>query len=241
MLTALLRWPCIDRVFAVMILALCAGCATPIEVKNASKSQLELLTALDGAVSDLQQSFDEFHKAKEARIREEGRMLVARQAIAVLHPANRPMKQMTADALFESYNANVQPWIDSALTLPDVEAQIASLTKKIGATSDPAFKGRYTLALQDLQELRAKLLRNKPAAVSEIEEVILGDLANERQTAQEVRRLLGSLRSQIAVMTSIASKVDAWLAVDVNVSQEQADSLKDALVGARKSFAADAQ
>jgi len=236
-----LRWPGIDSFLPLMILALFAGCATPIEVKTASKAQLDLLTALDGAVSNLQQSFDQFHKAKEARIREEGRMLVARQAIAALYPANRPMKQMTADALFESYNTNVQPWIDNALELPDVEAQIVSLTKKIAATSDPALKGRYTLALQDLQELRARLVRNKPAAVTEIEEVILGDLTNERQTAQEVRRLLGTLRTQIAFMKSIASKVDAWLAIDVNISQEQADSLKDALVDARKAFAGDAR
>ena len=241
MLPALSRWPCIDWVFAVMILALFAGCATPIEVKTASKAQLDLLAALDGAVSDLQQSFDQFHKAKEARIREEGRMFVARQAIAALYPANRPMKQMTADALFESYNTNVQPWIDNALALPDVEAQIVSLTKKVAATGDPALKGRYTLALQDLQELRARLVRNKPSAVTEIEEVILGDLSNERQTAQDVRRLLDILRSQIAVMKSIASKVDAWLAIDVSVSQEQADSLKDAVVNAGKAFAGDAQ
>ena len=241
MLPAQLSWPCINCVLALMILALFAGCTTPIEVKTASKAQLDLLTALDGAVSDLQQSFDQFHNAKEARIREEGRMLVARQAIAALYPSNRPMKQMTADALFESYDANVQPWIDNAMALPDVEAQIVSLTKKIAATTDPVLKGRYTLALQDLQELRARLVRNKPAAVTEIEEVILADLSNERQTAQSVRHVLDILRSQIAVMKSIASKVDAWLAIDVNVSQEQADSLKDALVGARKAFAGDGQ
>jgi len=187
MLSALSRWPCIDWVFAVMILALFAGCATPIEVKTASKAQLDLLTALDGAVSDLQQSFDQFHKAKEARIREEGRMFVARQAIAAIYPTNRPMKQITADALFESYNTNVQPWVDNALALPDVEAQIVSLTKKVAATGDPALKGRYTLALQDLQELRARLIRNKPSAVTEFEDMIPADLYNERHTLQDVQ------------------------------------------------------
>jgi hypothetical protein len=35
-------------------------------------------------------------------------------------------------------------------------------------------------------------------------------------------------------MKSIATKVDAWLAIDVSVSEEQADSLKKALVGAGK-------
>jgi hypothetical protein len=223
----------IPGVLSIIILVL-AGCATPIEVKTASKAQLSVLETLDTAIGDLQQAFDQFHSDKEARIREEGRMLVARQAIATVYPQNRPMKQITADALFESYNVNVRPWIDNALLWRDLDDQVTSLTEQIAGTTDPALKGRYTLALQDLQEVRARIIKNKPKAVAEIEEVIAGDLDRERQTAADVDQLLGVLRSQIAVMKSLATKVDAWLALDVSVSQEQADSLKEALVGAGK-------
>jgi hypothetical protein len=226
---------------AALILALSSGCASPIEVKNASKAQIDLIAALDQTVADLQKSFDQFHRDMEGRIQEEGRIFVARQAIATLYPQNRPMKQITAEALFESHNTHVQPWIDNALILPDVDDQIVLLTKRIEGTSDPALKGRYALALQDLQELRARLVQNKPKAVSEIEEVILADLANERQTAQEVHQLLNVLRTQFAVMKSIATKVDAWLAIDVNITQEQADSLRDAWVSARKAIGGTAQ
>jgi hypothetical protein len=227
--------------FSAILIALTTGCASPIEVKTASKAQIDLIAALDGAIANLQQSFDQFHADMEGRIREEGRMFVARQAIATLYPKDRPMKQITADALFESHNTNVQPWIDNALILPDVDAQIVLLTKRMDSTSDPVVKGRYTLALQDLQELRARLVQNKPKAVTDIEEVVLADLANERQTAQEVHQLLNVLRAQMAIMKSIATKLDAWLAIDVNISQEQADGLRDAWVGARKAIGGSAQ
>ncbi len=227
----------ISGVFAIIIMML-AGCATPIEVKTASKAQLTVIDALDTAIGDLKQAFDQFHSDKEARIQEEGQMLVARQAIATLYPQNRPMKQIIADALFESYNTNVRPWIDNALLWRDIDSQIASLTKQIAGTTDPALKGRYTLALQDLQEVRARIVKNKPAPVAEIEEVIADDLDRERHTANDIDRLLASLRSQIAVMKSMATKVDAWMALDVSVSQEQADSLKQALIGAGKQLGA---
>ena len=226
----------LPEAFAI-IMAL-AGCATPIEVKTASKAQLSVIKTLDTAIVDLQQAFDQFHRDKEARIREEGRMLVARQAIATLYPQNRPTKQITADALFESYTTNVRPWIDNTLLWRDIDDQITSLTKRIASTSDPARKGQLTLELQDLQVARALILKNKPKAVAEIEEVIAGDLDRERQTAEDVRGLLETLRSQIATMKSIATKVDAWLGLDVSVSQEQADSLKEALVGAGKDLGA---
>jgi hypothetical protein len=223
----------IPGIFTIVIMAL-AGCATPVEVKTASKAQLGVIEALDAAIVDLQQGFDQFHSDKEARIKEEGRMLVARQAIAALYPQSQPMKQITADALFESYNANVRPWIDNALVWRDIDDQIALLTKRIAGTSDPARKGQLTIALQDLQEARARIVQNKPKPVAAIEEVILADLDRERQTANDVDQLLEILRAQIAVMKSIATKVDAWLALDVSVSQEQADSLKEALAGAGK-------
>jgi hypothetical protein len=223
-------------VFTIILMAL-AGCAAPVEVKTASKAQLEVIEALDSAIVDLSQALDQFHSDKEARIEEEGRMLIARQAIAALYPKNKPMKQITADALFESYDANVRPWIDNALLWRDIDAEITSLTSQIAGAGDPIRKGQLTLDLQDLQETRARIVRNKPKPVAAIEEVIAGDLDRERQTANDVNQLLETLRKQIAVMKSLATKVDAWLALDVSVSPEQADSLKEALVGAGKDLA----
>ena len=42
------------------------ACATPIEVKQASKAQLELLTTLEHAAEDLQQSLGQFHRAQRS-------------------------------------------------------------------------------------------------------------------------------------------------------------------------------
>jgi len=216
-----------------IVVMLLAGCATPAEVKTASKAQLAVLESLDAAIVELQQGLDQFHIDKEARIREEGRMLVARQAIASIYPETQQTKQITADALFESYNANVRPWIDNALLWRDIDDQIASLKKRIAGTSDPARKGQLNLDLQDLEEARARFSQNKPKDVAAIEEVIAGDLDRERQTASDMNQVLEILRAQAAVMKSLATKVDAWLALDVSVSQEQAESLKEALVNAR--------
>lgn len=233
MFNARVTRPSIAWLLTIVVMLL-AGCATPVEVKTASKAQLEVIEALDAAIVDLRQALDQFHSDKEARIREEGRMLVARQAIATLYPQKQPMKQITADALFESYNANVRPWIDNALLWRDIDDQIASLTRQIAGASDPARKGQLTLDLQDLQVARARIVQNKPKPVAAIEEVIASELDRERQTANDVDRLLETLRGQVAMMKSLATKVDAWLALDVSVSQEQADSLKEALVGAGK-------
>src|SRR5690348_16416495 len=108
------------------------GCATPIEVKTASRSQTELVAALGEAVNTLSAAVEDFHRAKQARIREEGRMVVARQAIDAALPPD-VKRSVTADALFADYKKSIQPWIDNALSGPDIDGEIAAVEKRIAA------------------------------------------------------------------------------------------------------------
>jgi len=205
-------------------LAALGGCVTPIEVKQASKAQLELLTALDGAVGDLQQSLDQFHKSKEARIQEEGRIWIARQAIETKFP-KEPKRLVTADDLFKAHKSDVQPWIDYAFLADDLQATITRIDERLKVVIDPAVRIQLTLEKQDWQKLQQELA-NKPEAVKQIEAVIAVDLNDERKAATNVNRLLDILRAQVALMKQLAARVDAWLAIDVTVTQEQADALK---------------
>lgn len=205
------------------------ACATPIEVKQASKTQLELLTALEHAAEDLQQSLGQFHRAQQARIREEGRLWIARQAIDVAYPRDSTTT-VTADVLFEGHKKNIQPWIDTAFLSDDIDATIGRLEGRLAKATDAALKIQLE---NELQTWRARKLTlgDKPAAVKDIEAVIIDDLRDDEQTAVTIDRLLGLLRAQIALMKHLAERVDAWLATDVTVNEEQADAL-------RKEFAA---
>src|SRR5262249_39303276 len=115
------------------------GCVTPIEVKQASKAQLELLNTLDSATADLQQSLAQFNRNIEARTREEGRIWVAKQAIEVAIPASSNA-MVTSDDLFKSYKQSVQPWIDYAFLSNDIEATIAALKERRTKATNPALQ-----------------------------------------------------------------------------------------------------
>jgi len=206
------------------MLVLVAGCVTPIEVKQASKTQLELLGVLGAAVVDLQSSLDSFHKDKQARIRQEGRIWIARQAIEVSYPLGSNSKT-TADMLFETHKRNVQPWIDYAFLTDDVATTIRRLDERLKTTIDPSLKVQLTNEKLDWERLQL-VLANKPSAVKQIEAVITDDLQAEQETAARVDKVLDILRAQIASMKELASRVDAWLAIDVTITQEQADALK---------------
>ncbi|MDB6110121.1 MAG: hypothetical protein JWR69_1871, partial [Pedosphaera sp.] len=60
---------------------LLAGCATPPEVKTSSRAQLELIGALVDATAALNEGITRFHQDQRAQIFDEGRVLIARQAI----------------------------------------------------------------------------------------------------------------------------------------------------------------
>jgi hypothetical protein len=215
------------------IAILLQGCVTPIEIKNASKAQLELIDSVDSAVADLQAALNQFHRDKEVRTLEEGRMLIARQAIDVAISNNKA--NVTADQLFDIYTKQIQPWVDYAFSSSSIDERIVALQKRISATSDPVLKVAMTSDLDDLQVLQA-LLQNKPPEVKELEAIIRDDLVNERKTARLNRELLEILRAQVALMRAMHARVDTWLAIDVTVTQEQADALKQAFNSAHQAI-----
>ena len=207
-----------------------SGCVSPIEVKQASKAQLDLIAALDGATSDLQQSLGQFHRSMEARTRVEGRIWVAKQSIAVAYPETST-KEVTSDELFKAHKEAVQPWIDYAFLSKDIDDTMKRLEKRLQKAKDPALKIQLTNELQTWQ-LRQARLANKPKAVEEIEALIVDDLNGQIQTASTVDKVLEILRAQIALMKQMAARIDAWLAIDVTVTQEQADALRQAVSSA---------
>ena len=201
------------------------GCATPIEIKKASMAQMELIESVDSAVVDLQSALDQFHRDKETCILKEGRMLIARQATDVA--VSNSTSMVTADQLFVTYRKEIEPWVDNAFRAPVIDERIAALENKIEAATDPVLKVAMQNDLGDLKLLRAKLKR-KPEPVKEIESIIIEDLKKERMTAKQNREMLEILRTHVALMKAMHGKVDAWLAIDVTVTQEQADALEDA-------------
>ena len=208
---------------ALVGVMLLGGCVTPIEVKTASQKQLQLIRELDSAVADLQGALADFHRQKEARILQEGRVLIAQQAIATA-VSGRGNAEVTADMLFENHKNKVQPWIDYALA-DDLDAQIRLAEKRKARTNDPLVKGFFDIQIGDLRLLKATLA-NKPQPVKELEAVISEDLEAERTTAKSVEESLTHLRGQLALMSSMAESVDAWLAIDVSPSAEQVNALR---------------
>ena len=216
---------------------LLVGCVSPIEIKTASHAEVGLIDALDSAVGNLQTGLTQFHEAQAARIREEGRMLIAQQAIDVAFPLKlgQPVR-VTADRLFNEQRTAVQPWIDYAFQAPDFDASIERLEKRKEKATDPLLKAALEKQLQDLRVQKVDATAGKPQPVQDIEKIVLDDLAAEAKAATSVNDLLDILRAQIAVMKSMAQKVDAWLATDVTVTQEQADALKASLSAAAKAL-----
>lgn len=213
------------------------GCASPIEIKTAARAEVNLINALDEAVVNLQTGLTHFHEAQAARIREEGRALIARQAIDAAFPLTQKQQvKVTADKLFEEHKAAVQPWIDYAFRTPDFDASIERLEKRKEKIADPLLKAAIEKQLQDLKVQRLDAAAGKPKAVQDIEKIVLDDLAAEENAAKRADNLLDILRAQIGVMKNMAEKVDAWLAIDVTLTQEQADALKASLSAATKAL-----
>lgn len=206
------------------ILILFQGCATPIEIKKASMAQMELIDSVDSAVMNVQTALDQFHRDKQKRITEEGRMLIARNAINVASSKSNSM--VTADQLFNTYKSKIEPWVDNAFKEPFIDERITDLEKKIKAASDPLLKVAMQNDIDDLKLLKSNL-KKKPKPVKEIESIIIEDLNNEKKTAEHNREMLEILRGQVALMKAMHGKVDDWLSIDITVTQDQADALKD--------------
>src|SRR5262249_30911745 len=111
-LANMIRLPWITSLSLSLELLLAAGCATPPEVKTASRAQLELIGSLDEATAALADGLAAFHQDQQARIRAEGRVLIAKQAINVA--AADTNATTTVDGLFKVSTEQVRPWVDNA-------------------------------------------------------------------------------------------------------------------------------
>ena len=213
----------------LVVLQSLGGCKTPIEIKTASKKQLQLIQELDVGVASLQRALADHHRQKVERAYEEGRVLIAQQAITVAVPSGDG-PAIKADQLFSRHKYQVQPWIDVAFTdasahLAVLEKQIKAVQKRIDAEQNELVRGGLEIKKQDLERLRSTL-QQKPADVASLEEEIVSDIEREREASASVDANLKVLRAQIAVMKAMAEQVDAWLAIDLAPSTEQIDSLR---------------
>jgi len=229
------------RVAIGVVLTLCLnGCvSTPIEIKTASRKQLELIDSLDQAAADLQAALDRFHSDNETLITQEGRMLIARQAID-LAVSSAGGDTVTADQLLQIYKTEIEPWIDNAFRSSSLEARVTQLQERISATTDPIARNGLEMKLDDLR-LDLARLGNKPPPVVALEAVIKKDLNDETKTAERNRLMLEILRSQIALIKTMQTRVDTWLSIDVTLTQDQIDSLKSAYTTALGDLGEDTQ
>ena len=217
---------------------LLSACASPIEIKTASKSQIDAIEALDRGITDLQASIAAFHEDLIERTKAEGRILIAKQAIAVALKSGDT--KVTADTLFTEYKKDVQPWIDNALMADRYPADIERLKQNIQKATDPILKFSLTNDLQDL-EVRQAGMSAKPAPVLDLEKIILADIANQSKTNAQVAAALSLLRNQLQIMKLMALRVDAWIGTDVTIDQSQIDALRSAFTQAHTALAGGAK
>ena len=223
-------------VFALaMLILILQACATPPEIKTVSKSQLELIDALDSAVSDLQSAVARFHREQADLIRIEGRMLIAQQAI---DEATQLDKEITADQFFKHFETNVRPWYTTDFGESTVQSRLDELNKQIESESDEVRKATLVTRRNMLEFDLAEPL-NKPAGVKSIENTIREGIGREQDTARNVTESLRLLRAQIALMKAMQTNVDTWLSIDVTLSDKQARELNEAFVEARAALKKD--
>ena len=212
----------ITHVAMLAALALLQACATPVEIKNASQKQLELVGSLDDAVRDLQGAVDHFYRDHADLTRIEGRVQIAQAAIL---EATDEQTSATADELFERFETEVHPWIRNAFAGPALDERIAALNNRIQQETDATTKLLLQRDLNDLRLQRSDFSSAMPASVASIDAETSDRIKRSASTAADVRQSLDVLRKQIALMRAMQSRVDAWLAIDVSPSQEQIDGL----------------
>lgn len=206
----------------LLMAALClSACTTPVEVKTASKRQLELIDNLETAVGDLEEAVISFHRHNKVLIENQGRVAIAQQAIDV---AMDDKKTATADQLFETYKRNVQPWVDHAFRHPGSEKRVRELEAQISETTDPRQKAKLKTQLNVLRTTPS-LLRGKPSEIAELERVYQLEHEDESAKSKKLQDQLDTLVTQIAFMRSMQARVDTWLSTDVTITQELVDAL----------------
>ena len=221
----------------IAVVAGCAmalgGCVTPIEVKIASKKQVELIDSLDQATRDLESALAAFHRNNQQLIRNQARVAIARQSIDVA--LSDETEKVTADELFEAHKSSVRPWIDYSLEEAVITKRIEQLKTKMAATNEAIEQLKIRNELTGLEMEKARLA-SKPNDVAELEAVFSGELEAEQATIEALGAQFAVLRQQIATMKATQTRVDAWLSIDVTVSQEQIDSLTESFRVANEAF-----
>jgi multidrug resistance efflux pump len=110
----------------------------------------------------------------------------------------------------------------------------------MAATSNVSEQLSIRNELDDLKTLQAKI-RTKPAEVAKLEAIFADELTAEAASIESLDRVFTVLRQQIATMKAAQQRVDAWLSIDVSVSQEQIDSLTESFRTAQKALAGGSQ
>ena len=197
------------------------GCATPAEIKAASKTQLALIDSLDGAVGDLNSAINKFHRDQADLIRTEGRMRIAKQAVLL---AVGEDAKVEADDLFDIYKSDIYPWIAGAYSGPLIDQRIKNIEKVLAKDLEPDVRVKLRKNLNELRIARASQSA-KPPDLDDLEQIILQNLENVASTEASVAETLELLRVQIALMKAMQTRIDDWLSIDVSPSQEQIDGL----------------
>jgi hypothetical protein len=225
-----------------------AACATPQGVKDASKQQLQLLGAMNKAAIGLKQGVDDFHTQQENTIEDWARVATATAAIDSLTKKDEG-KEIAADPLFEEYENSIRPYIDAAATdfnqqANSLEALRAQKQSESDRATDPVIRRKLQLVAANLSAMRNNAQRREAAfrgaaqrsgcqECSLVRGQALALIGDERTTVAYVDRQIAILEQQIAVMSQVAAAIDQWLAIDVTLSQQQADHLdktyKDAI------------
>jgi len=218
------------RLIGLPLPLILAGCATPPEIKTASRAQIELITAVNDATETLNQGLVQFHRDQQARIFDEGRVLIARQAINVAVPDTNSLA--SADGVFKVSNEKVRPWVDNAFSGPEIDAAIAQTQARLNNATNVFVKGSLQNDLDDLNLLKTSLSQ-KPAEVAQLEAIIQQDAQAETETSNRVSATLKLLQAQLGLMKAAAVVIDDWLTIDVTLSQEQTDSLAQAFSEAK--------
>lgn len=212
------------------------------------------MEAMNKAAIGLKQGLDDFHSQQKNTIEDWARVETATAAIDSL-TKNEEGKEISANGLFEEDADNIRPLIDAAAT--DFNGQAKSfeaLRKQKQTESDQAtdreIRTKLQLVAANLAAMRNNAQRRDAAfssaaqgsgcqECSRVRGQALALIGDEQTTAAYVDKQIEILEQQIAVMSQVAAAVDQWLAIDVTLSQQQADQLdktyKDAIAALEKS------
>jgi hypothetical protein len=205
------------------------GCATPAAIKQASRSQLELIKTVDSAVQDFSAALGRYYTDKENLIKQEGHMKLARQAIE--SSLTDTKKAEKVGVLYDIYQDKVERYIDYGLDKDELTARQLDLEKKLEKESGLVEKAVISIQLDNIKQQLAEL-NNMPEPVKNLASAFNGEIRAVRSTSEENLKMLGLLRSQLALMLTLQEKVDAWLSIDVSITQDQANAMEKTFIDA---------